>query len=433
MCQLLRKIAASGLTGPIALVLDNARYQRNAAVQALASQLGLTLLYLPSYSPNLNLIERLWKFLICRALYGRYHPTIRRVPSRDPTDPRRPFDDPCRTTEDADDAQFPAVRGRLTFGRVRYSQLPPRRSGRLPQRRHHFPERLLAVAWLRAVGALHSDRGASGITGLQAPHAVSSPPISRLATRVSAGRVRRAGLDVAGRRPVGPVRRVDAPAQGPVEDEVAARRRPVRVDHQPLVLPQVISVVIVYELPATALLTDFPITLREPRPQTGSAMRLCSPVIGYQPRPWIPAEDPSRSAIGRQILVLSGSHVNVRGWMRTGNGDAGREAKADRSEAESGNRKRKAGQGSGKRDRSDIGSGKRDRPIWSGKRDGADIGSGKRSGERSGKRDGSGVRGRSLSSGGRLRRSRVGARRPETAGQPPRPPNQRPLRRRKRP
>jgi len=36
MCELLWKIAGLGLTGPITLVLDNARYQRNAVVQALA-------------------------------------------------------------------------------------------------------------------------------------------------------------------------------------------------------------------------------------------------------------------------------------------------------------------------------------------------------------------------------------------------------------
>jgi hypothetical protein len=61
--ELLRKIAGLGLLGPLTLVLENARYQHNAAVKALAHELGITLLFLPSYSPNLNLIERLWKFV----------------------------------------------------------------------------------------------------------------------------------------------------------------------------------------------------------------------------------------------------------------------------------------------------------------------------------------------------------------------------------
>jgi transposase len=76
MCELLRGIAAKGLSGPVTVVLDNARYQKCALVQELAKSLGITLLYLPSYSPNLNLIERLWRLIKREALYGRWHPTF---------------------------------------------------------------------------------------------------------------------------------------------------------------------------------------------------------------------------------------------------------------------------------------------------------------------------------------------------------------------
>jgi transposase len=76
MCELLRKIAAEGLIGPITIVLDNARYQRNQVVQALAAELDIRLMFLPSYSPNLNLIERLWGFAKRQSVYGKHHATF---------------------------------------------------------------------------------------------------------------------------------------------------------------------------------------------------------------------------------------------------------------------------------------------------------------------------------------------------------------------
>ena len=75
VCALLREVAAAELKGPITLVLDNARYQKCEVVQALAASLGIALLYLPSYSPNLNLIERLWKFVKKECLGCRVLPT----------------------------------------------------------------------------------------------------------------------------------------------------------------------------------------------------------------------------------------------------------------------------------------------------------------------------------------------------------------------
>jgi transposase len=73
VCELLRKISELQLPTPITLVLDNARYQRCKLVQEVAASLGIELLFLPSYSPNLNLIERLWKFVKKEALNSRRH------------------------------------------------------------------------------------------------------------------------------------------------------------------------------------------------------------------------------------------------------------------------------------------------------------------------------------------------------------------------
>jgi transposase len=73
VCELLRKLAALNLGVPITLFLDNARYQKCALVIALAESLHIELCFLPAYSPNLNLIERLWKFVKSECLYSEYY------------------------------------------------------------------------------------------------------------------------------------------------------------------------------------------------------------------------------------------------------------------------------------------------------------------------------------------------------------------------
>jgi transposase len=74
VCLLLRAVAAAATPGiPITLVLDNARYQKCALVEQLAKQLGIEMLYLPSYSPNLNLIERVWKFVKGECLRTKHY------------------------------------------------------------------------------------------------------------------------------------------------------------------------------------------------------------------------------------------------------------------------------------------------------------------------------------------------------------------------
>lgn len=58
---------------PIAIILDNARYQHCFVVTTFAKSLGIHLLFLPPYSPNLNIIERLWKFTKKKILYAKYY------------------------------------------------------------------------------------------------------------------------------------------------------------------------------------------------------------------------------------------------------------------------------------------------------------------------------------------------------------------------
>jgi transposase len=68
----LREECYPGQTRPLHIVLDNARYQHCDYVEQCAKRLNIELEFLPGYSPNLNLIERLWKYL--KKILGKgYH------------------------------------------------------------------------------------------------------------------------------------------------------------------------------------------------------------------------------------------------------------------------------------------------------------------------------------------------------------------------
>jgi transposase len=73
VCNLLEKISQLQIGIPITVVLDNAKYQRCELVRIFAGKLNIELLYLPSYSPNLNIIERLWKWVKKDCLYCKYY------------------------------------------------------------------------------------------------------------------------------------------------------------------------------------------------------------------------------------------------------------------------------------------------------------------------------------------------------------------------
>src|SRR5271163_1842706 len=52
---------------------DNARYYRNKEVEAYLEKSKIFLHFLPPYSPNLNPIERLWKWMKERVIYNTYY------------------------------------------------------------------------------------------------------------------------------------------------------------------------------------------------------------------------------------------------------------------------------------------------------------------------------------------------------------------------
>ena len=73
---MLEKLTQTYVEKPIKVVLDNTRYQRCKVVLEAAERLGVELIFLPTYSPNLNLIERVWKLVKSKVLNSSYHETF---------------------------------------------------------------------------------------------------------------------------------------------------------------------------------------------------------------------------------------------------------------------------------------------------------------------------------------------------------------------
>ena len=69
---MLEKLAEKYAGKAIKIILDNASYQRCSLVTEKARELNIELLFLPAYSPNLNLIERVWKFVKSKLLGAAY-------------------------------------------------------------------------------------------------------------------------------------------------------------------------------------------------------------------------------------------------------------------------------------------------------------------------------------------------------------------------
>jgi transposase len=61
------------LAKKIHVIADNARYYKSKAVKEYLKHSRIKVHFLPGYSPNLNLIERLWKFFKKEILYNKYY------------------------------------------------------------------------------------------------------------------------------------------------------------------------------------------------------------------------------------------------------------------------------------------------------------------------------------------------------------------------
>lgn len=79
MIALFEDIAARHPTATaIPVVIDNAKYNISREIRGWFARDGCRIrpVYLPSYAPNLNLIERFWRFMKRKVLHNKYYPTL---------------------------------------------------------------------------------------------------------------------------------------------------------------------------------------------------------------------------------------------------------------------------------------------------------------------------------------------------------------------
>lgn len=73
VCALRKELACRYYDRHVVVVLDNARYRRCRPVLRTAERLHIRPVFLPPYSPNLNLIARLWKFVKKKVLDNQFY------------------------------------------------------------------------------------------------------------------------------------------------------------------------------------------------------------------------------------------------------------------------------------------------------------------------------------------------------------------------
>jgi transposase len=79
--RFLQKVLEHYSTGKIVMILDNARIHHAKMIQPFLheNQHRLELMFLPPYSPELNLVEGLWKWLKSDVIYNVFYSSVKEI------------------------------------------------------------------------------------------------------------------------------------------------------------------------------------------------------------------------------------------------------------------------------------------------------------------------------------------------------------------